>query len=197
MLFSHVAYRSGWIADAAAITAIAHDAGALALWDLSHSVGSVEVELDAWGVDLAVGCTYKYLNGGPGAPAFGYVRQDLQDDAARSRSRAGWATGRRSRWGRATSRPPGVRALLSGTPPILAMVPLHANLDMLEEAGIAAVRAKSVLLTEFALELADAWLAPLGVEVVSPRDAGPPRRARDPAAARASSRCSTRCGSAA
>jgi kynureninase len=167
VLFSHVAYRSGWLADAAAITRIAHDAGALVLWDLSHSVGSVEVELDAWGADLAVGCTYKYLNGGPGAPAFGYLRRDLQDSVRQPV--LGWM-GHRASFEMGPGHEPaaGVRALLSGTPPILAMVPLQANLALLAEVGVAAVRAKSVRLTEFALELTDRWLAGYGVEVVSP-----------------------------
>jgi kynureninase len=170
VLLSHVAYRSGWIADAETITGIAHEAGALVLWDLSHSVGSVELELDAWGVDLAVGCTYKYLNGGPGSPAFGYVRRGLQDTLAQPVQ--GWM-GRRDPFGMAPGYVPasGVRALVSGTPPILASVPLTAGLDMLEEATIAAVRAKSVALTGYALELTDAWLTPLGVQVVSPRGA--------------------------
>ena len=168
VLLSHVAYRSGWIADAAAITEIAHRAGALTLWDLSHSVGSVELELDAWGVDLAVGCTYKYLNGGPGSPAFGYVRHGLQDGL--NQPIQGWM-GRRDPFvmGPGYLPAPGVRALVSGTPPILAMVPLLANLDVLEEATVAAVRAKSAALTGLALELTDAWLAPFGVQVVSPR----------------------------
>ncbi|GAB1641988.1 kynureninase [Krasilnikovia sp. MM14-A1259] len=170
VLFSHVAYRSGWLADAAEINRIAHAAGALTLWDLSHSAGSVGVELDAWHCDLAVGCTYKYLNGGPGAPAFAYLRRDLQD---RLRQPIwGWMGHRASfHMGHGFEPALGVQALLSGTPPILAMVPLHANLDLLAEAGIAAVRAKSVLLTGYVLELADRWLAPLGVEVVSPREA--------------------------
>jgi kynureninase len=170
VLLSHVAYRSGWIADAATITGVAHDAGALALWDLSHSVGSVELELDAWGVDLAVGCTYKYLNGGPGSPAFGYVRRDLQDTLAQPIQ--GWM-GRRDPFEMAPGYvpAPGVRALISGTPPILASVPLNAALDLLEEATIATVRSKSVALTGYALELTDAWLTPLGVQVVSPRAA--------------------------
>ena len=173
VLFSHVAYRSGWLADVAEITRIAHAAGALAMWDLSHSVGSVPVALDEWGVDLAVGCTYKYLNGGPGSPAFGYLRGGLQDELRQPIW--GWMGHRASfEMGPGYEPAKGARALLSGTPPILAMVPLHANLDMLATAGIDAVRAKSRLLTGYALELADAWLAPLGVEVVSPRD--PDRR---------------------
>jgi kynureninase len=172
ILFSHVAYRSGWLADVAEITRTAHGAGALAMWDLSHSAGSVPVELDAWDVDLAVGCTYKYLNGGPGAPAFAYVRRDLLAEVRQPIW--GWMGHRASfEMGPGYEPAAGSRALLSGTPPILAMVPLHANLDMLASAGIEAVRAKSVLLTEYALALADSWLAPFGVEVFSPRD---PRR---------------------
>ena len=171
VLFSHVAYRSGWLADAPAITRIAHDAGALMLWDLSHSVGSVPLELDAWGVDIAVGCTYKYLNGGPGAPAFAYLRAGLQDEVRQPIW--GWMGHRASfEMGPGHEPAPGARALLSGTPPILAMVPLHANLDMLAAAGIGPVRAKSELLTGFALDLAERWLVPLGVEIVSPREPG-------------------------
>jgi kynureninase len=173
VLLSHVDYRSAWIADAPAITDLVHGAGALVLWDLSHAVGVVELALDAWGVDLAVGCTYKYLNGGPGAPAFGYVRRDLQDVLRQPIQ--GWM-GRRDPFEMGPGYVPaqGPRGVVSGTPPILAMLPLLAGLDLLEEAGIAAVRAKSVLLTAFALELADEWLAPHGVQVVSPRD--PARR---------------------
>jgi kynureninase len=173
VLFSHVAYRSGWIADAPAITRIAHDAGALVLWDLSHSAGSVPVDLDAWDVDLAVGCTYKYLNGGPGAPAFAYLRTGLQEELRQPIW--GWMGHRdRFRMGSEHAFAPGVRALLSGTPPILGMVPLHANLDMLAEAGIEAVRAKSTLLTAYVIDIADRWLASRGVRVAGPRD--PERR---------------------
>ncbi|HTF07636.1 MAG TPA: aminotransferase class V-fold PLP-dependent enzyme [Asanoa sp.] len=170
---SHVAYRSGWLADAAAITAAAHDAGALMLWDLSHSAGSVEVALDDWGADLAVGCGYKYLNGGPGAPAFGYVRAAAQ--AVLRQPVQGWM-GRRDPFTMGPGYDPadGIRAFVSGTPPILAMVPLWCALDELADAGIAAVRTKSMALTAYALELVDEWLVPLGAEVVSPRD--PARR---------------------
>ncbi|BCJ42013.1 kynureninase [Actinoplanes ianthinogenes] len=173
VLFSHVAYRSGWLADVPEINRIAHEAGALTLWDLCHSAGSVPILLDEWGVDLAVGCSYKYLNGGPGAPAFAYLRRSLQDSLRQPIQ--GWMGHRASfEMGHGYEAAPGIRALLSGTPPILAMVPMHANLDMLAEAGIEAVRAKSLLLTGYVLDLADEWLTPLGVEVVSPRD--PARR---------------------
>ncbi|GAA0798165.1 kynureninase [Spirilliplanes yamanashiensis] len=165
--FSHVAYRSGWIADAAAITRIAHDAGALTLWDLSHSGGSVEVALDDWGADLAAGCTYKYLNGGPGAPAYAYVRAGLD---VRQPIRGWLGTAEPFAMGPEHVPAPGARALISGTPPILGMVPLAASLDLIERAGIAAIRAKSLRLTGYALDLADAWLAPLGVTVAGPRD---------------------------
>lgn len=170
VVLSHVAYRSGWIADAPAITRVAQDRGALILWDLSHSVGSVPVELDAWGADLAVGCSYKYLNGGPGAPAFGYLRKAHQGRL--SQPIWGWM-GRRDSFEMAQGYQPasGTRAILSGTPPILAMVPLMAGLELIESVGMPAIRAKSLQLTDFALELVDAWLAPLGVIVVSPRDA--------------------------
>jgi kynureninase len=173
VLFSQVAYRSGWLADAPEITRIAHAAGALMLWDLSHSVGAVPLALDEWGVDIAVGCTYKYLNGGPGAPAFAYLRAALQSEVRQPIW--GWMGHRASfEMGPGHEPAPGARALLSGTPPILAMVPLEANLDMLAAAGIGAVRAKSEKLTGYALELADRWLAPLGVQVAGPRE--PDRR---------------------
>ncbi|GLY94350.1 aminotransferase class V-fold PLP-dependent enzyme [Actinoplanes sp. NBRC 103695] len=173
VLFSHVAYRSGWIADVAAITRIAHDAGALAMWDLSHSAGSVPVWLDEWGVDVAVGCSYKYLNGGPGGPAFAYLRGGLQDELRQPIR--GWMGHRAAfEMGPGHEYAPGIRALLSGTPPILAMVPLDVSLDLLAEAGLDAVRTKSQLLTGYVLDLADEWLAPLGVTVTSPRD--PARR---------------------
>jgi kynureninase len=172
VLLSHVAYRSGWLADAPAIAAATHAAGAYLLLDLCHSAGSVPLALDEWGVDLAVGCTYKFLNGGPGSPAFAYLRSGLQDRLRQPIQ--GWM-GRADPFTMGPGYVPaaGVRHLVSGTPPILAAVPLLASLDLLEEAGIAAVRTKSLALTEFALDLVDAWLTPHGVEVISPRD---PRR---------------------
>ena len=171
VLLSHVAYRSGWLADAPAIAAAIHDAGAYLLLDLCHSAGSVPLALDDWGVDLAVGCTYKFLNGGPGSPAFGYLRHGLQERLRQPIQ--GWM-GRADPFTMGPGYQPaaGVRHLVSGTPPILAAVPLLASLDLLEEAGISAVRTKSVALTEFALELADEWLAPHGVQVISPRESG-------------------------
>lgn len=169
VVLSHVAYRSGYVSDAAEITRRAHDAGALALWDLCHSAGAVPVELDAWGADLAAGCTYKYLNGGPGSPAFGYVRADLQGELVQPIQ--GWmGSDRPFEMGPAYAPHAGVRRFLSGTPAIVGMLAMQDMLDLVGEAGLGAVRAKSVALTRFALELVDDLLVPLGVRVASPRD---------------------------
>lgn len=169
LLLSHVAYRSGHLADAAGITALAHERGALVLWDLCHSAGSVPIRLDDWAVDAAVGCTYKYLNGGPGAPAFAYLARHLHEDARQPIQ--GWM-GRRDPFQMGPGYQPadGVRSLVSGTPPILGMVPLRLNLELLAEAGIEAVRTKSLALTDFAWQIVDSWPAELGVHVASPRD---------------------------
>jgi kynureninase len=173
VVLSHVAYRSGFLADAAAITALVHDAGALVLWDVCHSVGSVPIALDDWGVDLAVGCTYKYLNGGPGSPAFCYVRAGIQDELEQPIT--GWM-GASDPFEMGDSYRPatGIRRFLSGTPSILAMQPMRDMLDLIERAGMPAIRDKSVQLTQFALELFDAELAAVGMTLASPRD--PARR---------------------
>ena len=169
VLLSHVAYRSGFLADVRAITKVAHDAGALVLWDLCHSVGAVPVELDLWGVDLAVGCTYKYLNGGPGSPAFGYVRNDLHDVLAQPIQ--GWmGTKDVFTMGPEYVLAVGIRRFMSGTPAIIGMLAMQDTIAMIEDAGIEQVRAKSVALTEFAITLVDEWLAPMGVTVGSPRE---------------------------
>ena len=170
VVLSHVAYRSGFIADMAAITRAAHEAGALMLWDLCHSVGALPIDLDTGDVDLAVGCTYKYLNGGPGSPAFGYVATRLQEGLRQPVW--GWMGASDPFAMAADYRPAkGIRKFISGTPPVLAMQPLKDMLELIAEAGLAAVRRKSVALTEHAIALADEMLAPLGVVLASPRDA--------------------------
>jgi kynureninase len=167
VLLSHIAYRSGYIADVPAITAIAHDAGALVLWDLCHSAGSVPTFLDDWQVDVAVGCTYKYLNGGPGSPAFAYVRRELQPTL--SQPIQGWM-GAGDVFAMADRYAPGsgMRRFLSGTPPVVGMLALHDMLDLIEAAGIATIRQKSLALTAYAIAWADENLP--GVRVAGPRD---------------------------
>jgi kynureninase len=151
------------------MTRIAHDAGALMLWDLSHSVGSVPLALDDWGADLAVGCTYKYLNGGPGSPAFAYVAERHQ--ARLTQPITGWM-GHADPFlmGPGYTPSPGMRRFLSGTPAIVGMLALRDMLTLIDRAGMPAIREKSLLLTAYALELADEWLAPCGVTVATPRD---------------------------
>ncbi|MEV0237957.1 aminotransferase class V-fold PLP-dependent enzyme [Nonomuraea sp. NPDC050786] len=167
---SHVDYRSGAIADMAAINAVARSAGALTLWDLCHSAGAVPVELDACGADLAVGCTYKYLSGGPGAPAFAYVRRPLQDRL--TQPIWGWF-GHRDQFAmpQGYDPAPGIRRFLVGTPPVLSLALVEDGCRLLAEPGIAALRAKSQALTGLLIELYDAWLAPLGVRLAGPREA--------------------------
>ena len=165
---SHVAYRSGALADMAAITAIVHEAGALMLWDLCHSVGAVPVELDASGADLAIGCTYKYVNAGPGAPAFLYVRGELQD--AMRQPVWGWF-GQRDQFamGPGYDPAPGIEQFLTGTPQIIGTAAVEEGARLLGEAGIGRLRAKGIALTELLIGLADEWLAPHGFTVASPR----------------------------
>jgi len=166
-LFSCVAYRSAFIADVAAVNAVVHEAGALGIWDVSHAVGSVPTELDAWGVDLAVGCGYKYLNGGPGAPAFLYVRRELQSELAQPIH--GWLGSRAPfEMGQGYEPAEGIRGFLSGTPPIIGMIAMRQMIELLDEVGMTAVRAKSVLLGEFAVALADELLPE--ARLSSPRD---------------------------
>jgi kynureninase len=170
VVLSQIAYRSGYLADAETLTEITHDAGALVLWDLCHSAGSVAIQADVWGFDLAVGCTYKYLNGGPGSPAFAYVAQRHQ--ATLAQPIQGWM-GAADVFAMGPEYAPaaGMRRFLSGTPPIVGMLALQDTLAMIEDVGIDVIRRKSVALTEFAIRLSDEMLAPLGVGVASPRDA--------------------------
>ncbi len=165
---SHVAYRSGALADMAKITGIVHEAGALVVWDLCHSAGAVPVELDAAGADLAVGCTYKYLNAGPGAPAFLYVRRELQE---RLRQPVwGWF-GQRNQFdmGQGYDPAPGIGQFLTGTPDVIGTVAVQEGARLLAEAGIGRLRAKGTALTAYLIRLADEWLAPFGIAVASPR----------------------------
>jgi kynureninase len=182
LTLSHVSYRTAAIADMAEINRVAHAAGALALWDVSHSAGVLPVALDSSGTDLAVGCTYKYLNGGPGAPAFMYARHELLPSVRQPIW--GWL-GRRDPFAMEFGYEPaeGVTALLSGTPPVLSLAAVDEGVRVVAEAGVEAVRAKSVALGEFTIALADEQLSELGFAVASPRD--PARRGSHVAVAHA------------
>jgi kynureninase len=167
VVLSHVDYRTGAVADMAAVRERAADA--LVLWDLSHSAGAVEVELHR-DADLAVGCSYKYLNGGPGAPAWLYVRDALQGEL-RSPIQ-GWF-GHRDQFAMGRDYDPvdGVGRFAAGTPPILALAAVEASLELVAEAGMPAIAAKTRALTDHFVALADAWLQPLGFTLGSPREA--------------------------
>jgi len=167
---THTAFKSGYMYDMGAITEMAHRAGALMLWDLCHSVGALPLDLDGANVDLAVGCTYKYLNAGPGAPAFLYIRRDLQ--AQLLNPIWGWF-GQKGQFDMKLDYEPGpgLQRFLTGTPTVLSLAAIEPSVELLLEAGVERLRAKSVQQTEYLIALWEALLKPLGVTLNSPRDA--------------------------
>jgi len=170
---SHVCFKSGYMYDARAVTELAHQKGALVLWDLSHAAGAVEVALDAWGADFAVGCTYKYLNGGPGSPAYLYVREDLQEQTLQP-IWGWWGERAPFAFGLDYTPAPGILRYLVSSPPVLSMLAVEAGVEGLLQAGMERLRRKSVQQTEYLIKLYEANLADLGFTLGSPRD--PARR---------------------
>ncbi len=168
LTLTHVDYRTGRRHDAPRLTAAAHEVGALAVWDLSHSTGALAVDLHAWDADLAVGCTYKYLDGGPGAPAFLYVARRWHDRA--STPLRGWFGHEQpfafaERYAPAT----GAARFLDGTPPVLSLAALEAALELRAAVSPAEAEAKARALTTLFIDRVDARLGD-AVEVVTPRD---------------------------
>lgn len=166
---TQVAFKSAFMYDIQKVTKLAHQKGALAMWDLCHSAGAVPLKMNEWDVDLAVGCTYKYLNGGPGSPAFLYVRKDLQKELFPPI------------WGWFADQAPfafnldfspadGISRYQISTPHILSMAGIEPALEILLEAGIDQLRVKSVKQTDYLIYLAQQLLLPLGFEVGSPLD---------------------------
>ena len=169
LMLTHVDYRTGRLHDMAGLTRAAHDAGALVLWDLCHSVGALPVDLSGCDVDLAVGCTYKFLNGGPGAPAFVYVPGRLARDL-RSPISGWWSHLDTFRFAERYQPAADARRFLAGTPGMFGMAALEGALQVWDEVDIADVRAKSVSLGQALIELVEEHCAGSGVEVASPRD---------------------------
>jgi len=170
LLLTHVDFRSGEIHDMAGLTRAAHDAGSLTLWDLAHSAGAVPVDLDASGADLAVGCGYKYLSGGPGAPAFAFVARRWH--SAFESPLSGWmGHADPFAFGPRYQPAPGMARLLCGTPPILSLAALECGVETVARAGIARLRRKSVALTDLFVRLVEQECGGFGFTLASPREA--------------------------
>jgi kynureninase len=170
LMLTHVDFRTGALHDMAGLTRSAHEAGALVLWDLAHSAGALPVDLDGCDADLAVGCGYKYLNGGPGAPAFAFVARRLQD--AFENPLAGWmGHADPFAFGTRYAPAPGVSRLLCGTPPILSLAALECGALTIARAGVDRLRRKSVALTELFIRLVEQECAGVGLTLASPREA--------------------------
>jgi kynureninase len=165
VVLSHVDYRSGTLLDLPGLTEVVHAAGAVVIWDLCHSAGAVPIGLDAAEVDFAVGCTYKYVNAGPGAPAYAYVAQRHLADAAQPIT-GWWSAADLFAMSDTYESSPTVKRMLSGTPPVAGILAVQEGVRLIAEAGVEAVRTKSEALTAYALELVDE----IGLEVVTPRD---------------------------
>ena len=162
-------YRSGARQDVPALTEVARSHGAYVLWDASHAVGSIDLQFDEWGVDLAIGCTYKYCNGGPGAPGWLYVKSDASKQLQAPIQ--GWFAQRdQFAMGPAFERAPGIRGFQIATPPVIGLTSVDTSMSIIEGAGMAAIEAKAATGTDFMIELFDAWLAPLGFGLQTPRE---------------------------
>jgi len=164
---SQVTFKSAYLYDMAKVSELAHMHGALVLWDLSHSVGALPISLKKANADLAVGCTYKYLNGGPGSPAFLYVKKELQDSMVNPIQ--GWFGEKNPFEFKLNYRSSdGIRKYLTGTPPVLSVSGLEPALDMVLEAGIGTIRKKSVAQGDYLIQLAEKWLYEAGFRLGSP-----------------------------
>lgn len=166
--FSTPTFKSGFLHDVERMTKMAHEAGALVIWDFSHAVGVIPIDVSAWELDFAVGCSYKYMNGGPGAPAFLYVNQKMQSTL--NNQPLGW-------WGHQNpftfdlqyQPADSIRRMLVGTPPVLSLMAIEPAIDLVLRAGIENIRAKSLRLGDFFLQTYDALLQEKGYELGSPR----------------------------
>ena len=165
--FSTPTFKSGFLHEIQLMTEMAHKVGALVLWDFSHAAGVVPIKLNEWGIDLAVGCTYKYLNGGPGSPAFLFIKKELQDTVL-SQPWGWWGHKEPFAFDLKFNPAQSIRRFLVGTPPVLSMMAIEPALDLVIEVGIESIRKKSVNLGEYFLELFEEYLVPLGFELGSP-----------------------------